>query len=186
MSRVPMVLSAFFFNPQGDHRMSWRHPHAPRREIFGLEYTVGQGSDRTGSTATSVESLSVEPPRLLLCVSESSSSWKELQKCPYFGVNILRAGHLGLADQFAGRGGLQGADRFRGAQWTTLLSEGAAILKDALAGVDCVTEELLPRHGHVIIIGRVRAILLHADGQPLLYWQSAYRQIVHNQPDQQQ
>jgi FMN-dependent oxidoreductase (nitrilotriacetate monooxygenase family) len=34
----PMILSAFFFNPQGDHRMSWRHPRAPGREIFGLEY----------------------------------------------------------------------------------------------------------------------------------------------------
>jgi hypothetical protein len=33
-----MILSAFFFNPQGDHRMSWRHPRAPGREIFGLEY----------------------------------------------------------------------------------------------------------------------------------------------------
>jgi alkanesulfonate monooxygenase SsuD/methylene tetrahydromethanopterin reductase-like flavin-dependent oxidoreductase (luciferase family) len=38
MNRVPMILSAFFFNPQGDHRMSWRHPRAPGREIFGLEY----------------------------------------------------------------------------------------------------------------------------------------------------
>jgi FMN-dependent oxidoreductase (nitrilotriacetate monooxygenase family) len=34
----PMILSAFFFNPQGDHRMSWRHPRAPGREIFDLEY----------------------------------------------------------------------------------------------------------------------------------------------------
>jgi FMN-dependent oxidoreductase (nitrilotriacetate monooxygenase family) len=33
-----MILSAFFFNPQRDHRMSWRHPRAPRREIFDLEY----------------------------------------------------------------------------------------------------------------------------------------------------
>jgi len=38
MNRAPMILSAFFFNPQGDHRMSWRHPRAPGREIFGLEY----------------------------------------------------------------------------------------------------------------------------------------------------
>jgi FMN-dependent oxidoreductase (nitrilotriacetate monooxygenase family) len=38
MNRVPMILSAFFFNPQGDHRMSWRHPRAPDREIFGLDY----------------------------------------------------------------------------------------------------------------------------------------------------
>lgn len=147
--------------------------------------TVGRGPDRTGFTATSVESLSVEPPRLLLTLSENSSSWKELQKCPYFGVNILQTNHLGIADQFAGHGGLQGIDRYRGAKWTTLSSDGAAILEDALAGVDCVIEEMLPRHGHVIIIGRVRAILLHTDGQPLLYWQGAYRQIVHNQPDQQ-
>ena len=36
--RVPMILSAFFFNPQGDHRMSWRHRRAPGQEIFRLEY----------------------------------------------------------------------------------------------------------------------------------------------------
>ncbi len=38
MARNPMILTAFFFNPQGDHRMSWRDPHAPRREIFDLDY----------------------------------------------------------------------------------------------------------------------------------------------------
>jgi len=147
--------------------------------------TVGQWPERTGCTATSVESLSVEPPRLLLSINESSSSGKQLQKHPCFGVNILRANHRSLADQFAGRGGLQGEDRYRGGRWTTLTSDGAAILEDALAGADCVVEEVLSRHGHAIVIGRVRAILLHADGQPLLYWQGAYRQIVHTQPEQQ-
>ena len=38
MARNPMILTAFFFNPQGDHRMSWRDPHAPRMEIFDLDY----------------------------------------------------------------------------------------------------------------------------------------------------
>jgi FMN-dependent oxidoreductase (nitrilotriacetate monooxygenase family) len=38
MERNPMILSAFFYNPQGDHRMSWRHPGAPGREIFDLAY----------------------------------------------------------------------------------------------------------------------------------------------------
>lgn len=146
--------------------------------------TVGLGRDRTGFTATSVESLSVEPPRLLLSISENSSSWKQLQKCPYFGVNILRADHRELADQFAGRGGVRGEDRYRGAKWTRLSHDGAAILEDALAGADCIVEETLQRHGHAIIIGRVRAILPHTDGPPLVYWQGAYRQIVHTEPDQ--
>ena len=34
----PMILTAFFFNPQGDHRLSWRHPQAPGREVFSLDY----------------------------------------------------------------------------------------------------------------------------------------------------
>jgi FMN-dependent oxidoreductase (nitrilotriacetate monooxygenase family) len=33
-----MILSAFFFNPQGDHRMSWRHPHAAGSEVFDFEF----------------------------------------------------------------------------------------------------------------------------------------------------
>ncbi|WP_210163880.1 LLM class flavin-dependent oxidoreductase [Agrobacterium larrymoorei] len=36
--RQHMVLSAFFYNPQGDHRLSWRHRAAPGREIFDLDY----------------------------------------------------------------------------------------------------------------------------------------------------
>jgi flavin reductase (DIM6/NTAB) family NADH-FMN oxidoreductase RutF len=155
------------------------------RELAGgvAVVTVGQGPEQTGFTATSVESLSVEPPRLLVCISETASSWKQLQTWPYFGVNILRAGHRLLADQFAGRSGLQGQDRYHGANWTRLSNDGAAILEDALAGVDCVVEEILLRHGHAIVIGQVRTILLHADGQPLLYWQGAYRDIAHTQPE---
>jgi FMN-dependent oxidoreductase (nitrilotriacetate monooxygenase family) len=38
MARHTMILSGFFFLPQGDHRMSWRHPDAPTREIFDLSY----------------------------------------------------------------------------------------------------------------------------------------------------
>jgi flavin reductase (DIM6/NTAB) family NADH-FMN oxidoreductase RutF len=46
------------------------------------------------------------------------------------------------------------------------LDDGAAILDDSLAGLDCVVEEILQRRGHAIGIGRVRAILIRADGLP--------------------
>ena len=41
MTVTPLTLFAFFFNPQGDHRMAWRHPHAPGHEVFGLDYYRG-------------------------------------------------------------------------------------------------------------------------------------------------
>lgn len=36
-----MIMFAFFYNPQGDHRMAWRHPAAPGFEVFGLDYYRG-------------------------------------------------------------------------------------------------------------------------------------------------
>ncbi|MEP7454723.1 LLM class flavin-dependent oxidoreductase [Phyllobacterium sp. SB3] len=38
MLRQQMILAAFFLNPQGDHRLAWRHPRAPDREFLGLDY----------------------------------------------------------------------------------------------------------------------------------------------------
>ena len=38
MAGEHMILAAFFFNPQGDHRLSWRHPHAPGAEYLDLDY----------------------------------------------------------------------------------------------------------------------------------------------------
>jgi flavin reductase (DIM6/NTAB) family NADH-FMN oxidoreductase RutF len=155
------------------------------RELTGgvAVVTVGRETDRTGFTATSVSSLSAEPPRLLMCVNQESCSWEVLEKFPFFGVNVLRAEHQGLANQFAGRGGLRGLERYRGANWMKLSDNGAEILDDALAGIDCVVEEILQLHGHAIVVGRIRAIRVHPDGQPLVYWQGAYGQIVQQKSD---
>lgn len=38
MKNEHLILTAFFFNPQGDNRVSWRYPGAPGKEIFDLEY----------------------------------------------------------------------------------------------------------------------------------------------------
>ena len=38
MMQRRMILSAFFFNPQGDHRVAWRHPRAPGPEILDFAY----------------------------------------------------------------------------------------------------------------------------------------------------
>jgi len=38
MSRGHMILAAFFFNPQGDYRVSWRHPRAPGNDFLDFDY----------------------------------------------------------------------------------------------------------------------------------------------------
>lgn len=136
--------------------------------------TVGNGEDRTGLTATSVTSLSAEPPRLLVCINRNASAWPLLSEYRSFGVNLLDASQQDLADRFAGRGGEKGPARFLGARWKSLVT-GAPLLEGALASFDCTVEEIIERHSHAIVIGRIEAVDLGDWSDPLLYWSGVYR-----------
>lgn len=145
------------------------------RELAGgvAVVTVGRESDITGFTATSVSSLCTRPPRLLVCVAQNSASWRALQRHPYFGVNLLRDEERALANRFAGRDGLEGAARYTGARWTTMLT-GTPVLDNALAAFDCEVTEMLPHCDHAIIVGRVCAVRTSTGSFPLVYWRGDY------------
>lgn len=129
--------------------------------------TTGEGDFRTGATVTSATALSIDPPRMLVSLNSSSSTWPILRETGSFAVNIPSNDQQSVAENFAGYGGLRGIERYRDAEWTTLTT-GAPILLDAAAAIDCEVEEAIERFSHVIVIGRVRAIRL-GDGVSLLY-----------------
>ena len=116
--------------------------------------TAGRGRDISGMTVTSVSSLSVDPPALIVSINRESSSWPLVKRYGFFGVNILTSDQIDIAERFTGKGGLKGADRFAGAQWMTRAS-GVPLLADALAAIDCEVEDIVERHSHAIVIGRV-------------------------------
>lgn len=134
--------------------------------------TAGEGEARTGATVTSATALSVEPPRMLVLLNRSASTWPVVERYGHFCVNVLGPSHEDLANRFAGRGGLKGPDRYRDAAWTRLAS-GAPVLDDAASAIDCAVEEVLERHSHAIVIGRVLAIRV-AGGGSLVYGNGRY------------
>jgi flavin reductase (DIM6/NTAB) family NADH-FMN oxidoreductase RutF len=138
--------------------------------------TVGRGEDVTGMTVTSMSSLSVDPPSLVVAVNRAASSWPLLRQYGFFGVNILSAEQREIAERFSGKGGLKGAERFAGAEWTAR-APGAPLLVGALAAIDCEVEEIIERHSHGIVIGRVRAVQLAPAGAALAYWHGEYLAI---------
>ncbi len=133
--------------------------------------TAGRGKDIM--TVTSVTSLSVEPPTLLVSINRDASSFPLIRRIGAFGVNILNADQLEVAERFAGKGGLKGADRFAGSQWVTAVS-GVPLLVGALAALDCEVEEIVERHSHGIVIGRVRDIRSSTRNAALAYWHGQY------------
>jgi len=134
--------------------------------------TAGIGEERTGLTATSATSLSLDPPTMIVCVNRAASAWPVIRRNRHFCVNILGARHADVADRFAGRGGVKGAERYAEAFWSAL-DTGALALADALAAIDCEVEEIVERHSHGIVIGAVRAVRI-CDGEPLVYSQGRY------------
>lgn len=142
--------------------------------------TVGRGKDITGMTVTSVSSLSVDPPTLIVSINRESSSWPLLKRHGFFGVNILTADQLDIAERFTGRDGLRGADRFAGAEWVTRAS-GVPLLAGALAAIECEAEDILERHSHAIVIGRVLHAQISSRTAALAYWQGQYVAIDQNE-----
>ena len=142
---------------------------AMREFVSGVAIVAaGQGAARSGCTATSLCSLSLEPPSLIVCLARASATLKTLCHEGVFGVSLLGEAHADLAARFAGRSGLRGAARFEGCD-VAALSTGAPLLQGAVAMIDCEVEEAIERHTHAIVIGRVVAAKA-TGGQPLLHW----------------
>jgi flavin reductase (DIM6/NTAB) family NADH-FMN oxidoreductase RutF len=135
--------------------------------------TAGKGRDISGMTVTSVSSLSVDPPSLIVSINREASSWPLVKRYGFFGVNILTSDQIDIAERFTGKSGLKGADRFTGARWTTRAS-GVPLLADALAAIDCEVEDVVERHSHAIVIGRVLDVAVSARTAALAYWQGRY------------
>ena len=135
--------------------------------------TAGRGREISGMTVTSVSSLSVDPPALIVSINREASSWLLLKRYGGFGVNILTSDQIDIAERFTGKDGLKGADRFAGAEWATRAS-GSPLLVDALAAIDCEVEDIIERHSHAIVIGRVLDVMVSARGAALAYWHGRY------------
>ena len=135
--------------------------------------TVGRGSEQSGMTVTSVSSLSVEPASLIVSVNRNASSWPLLKAERAFAVNFLAADQLEVAERFAGKGGMKGTERFAGAEWRKRVT-GVPLLVGALAAFDCEVEDIIERHSHGIVIGRVMHVDTGPQAPALAYWQGDY------------
>ncbi len=91
-------------------------------------------------------------------------------------MNILNADQTDIAERFAGKNGVAGADRFKGATWITRAS-GTPLLADALAAIDCEVEHIVERHSHAIVIGRPLDMVLSPRTAALAYWQGQYVEL---------
>lgn len=136
--------------------------------------TANDGEERTGLTATSVVSVSMDPPELLISVNRSSSSWPVLEKAGCFGINVLNHAQQQIAENFSGKGGLRGATRYADGDWFQT-PQGVWLSRKALAVFACNIEKIIQHRQHALIIGKVTFIDVTPGPLPLAYWEGSYR-----------
>jgi flavin reductase len=136
-----------------------------RRLAAGVSIiTTAFNGEWQGMVATSVCSVSAEPPSLLVCINAAASSHDAIRAAGFFCVNLL-----GQADQAVAQSFGQREARFADREWTALVT-GAPALVGALASFDCEISATIPSGSHTIFIGTVSAAKLWQDKiEPLIY-----------------
>lgn len=125
-----------------------------------------------GLTVSAFSSVSVTPPRVLICLGNDTDSKPLVERSQRFAVHILGRDHAALGPRFAKLvPGLP--DPFQGLAHRVERT-GSPILNDCLAWLDCEVDSSLAVGDHTIFVGAVRAAG-HAHGEPVLYFNRAWR-----------
>ena len=109
-----------------------------------------------GLTVSSFASLSLDPPLILICVDQASSTLEVLRQSKIFAVNILTSQQIELSRCFA----TPSEDRFEHfchASYHTAAT-GAPILDGVLAFIDTRLVAEYPGGDHVIFVGQIEAM----------------------------
>lgn len=128
--------------------------------------------DWFGLSATSVTSLSMGQPSLLVCLNRSASLAPMLHQDKPFSVNLLDRRHQHVSNAF-GSSSLR-AERFRDGGWQ-LLERGVPVMAEAIASVECDVDGLVEFGSHIIVIGEVRHVRIGEGVDPLIYCNGKYQ-----------
>jgi len=128
--------------------------------------TSDVNGNRFGMTATAVNSLTMDPPSLLICANQSASIHDPLTIRGRFCVNVLTTEHEDLVAAFSGQ--LKGDARFGVGTWCTDES-GIPYLEGAQCNLFCDVDNIVPFATHSVIIGRVNAVRVEEGISPLIY-----------------
>ena len=129
------------------------------------------GERRYSMSATAVDSLSTEPPALLICINRTSSIFPPLDAGIDFCVNLLSAQHEHIAIDCSGR--LKGEDRFSTGDWQTS-KQGVPYLHDAQASLICRQDGRFEYGTHTVFIGQLQQVLISGEIDPLVYVDGVY------------
>lgn len=136
----------------------------------GVTIATTKSSDGSpiGVTASSFNSVSLDPPLILWSLGKSSKSYSAFCESGHFAVHVLKADQEEMSNRFA----RSGEDKFAGVEWSDG-QLGSPILSDHAALFQCSLRHQYEGGDHAIFVGEVVAYET-GEGQPLLFHGGRY------------
>jgi flavin reductase (DIM6/NTAB) family NADH-FMN oxidoreductase RutF len=137
--------------------------------------TADAGSGPAALTATSLTSLSLDPPLVSFAVAARASSWPTLRDAQTLVVHLLAAGQQDAARHFA----TPGIDRFAPPTRWSRLPTGEPILADPPVKLRCAVVERLAVGDHTIVVAQPLESFRGADRHDgLLYVDGGFHRLT--------
>jgi len=122
-----------------------------------------------GFTCQAFNSLSLEPPMVVLAPGKASTSWPRIAAAGRFCVNILAEGQEALCRDFA----VSGGDKFAGVGWRPA-GNGAPVLHGVLAWIECSFVRAHDAGDHELVVGLVHDMGVDHRGRPLIFYRGGF------------
>ncbi|MEU7105038.1 flavin reductase family protein [Streptomyces sp. NPDC046215] len=137
-----------------------------------------QGED-VGMTATAFLSVSLDPPLVMVSVRNDSRMDDLLERQPLWAVSVLSESQRHIAGRFAMKGRISDRLLFEDIPYERGERSGTALVRGALAVLECETEQRVTAGDHTLVIGRVlTAAAPSTESGPLAYFKGRYRTLA--------
>ncbi|MCX5193854.1 flavin reductase family protein [Streptomyces sp. NBC_00249] len=133
--------------------------------------TIGADSEPRGMTCSSLASVALSPPTIVLCLRTASPTVQAVLETGHVAVNLLHENARPVSDLFA-----SGApDRFGQVEWRLPLGAGGPHLTEASHAIaDGEVTRAVEFGDHTAVFVRVNRISQHDAEEPLLFGKRRY------------
>ncbi len=148
-----------------------------RRVVWPVAVLSSEGDDGVlGMTVSSVTSVSLDPPSVVICVNRQTRTHDRLRVGAWLGLSMLSAAQSPLAARLAVPGGdkhLVEEELHRPLDWQV------PVVRDAVSGFAVEVAQLVDAFSHIVVIGLVReADLPDEEREPLAYLDGRFVRAV--------
>ena len=120
-------------------------------------------------TVSSVTSVSIDPPSLLVCINKTAGIHDSIVKDSKFCINLLKKSQQDISNLCSSF--QEEENRFKNDQWDRT---DIPFLKNAQANIFCKVDEIISYHTHSIVVAKVTESKYSNDIDTLIYVDGSY------------